>query len=195
MVQTWVGGTFIDISLAVWPSKASSAGADVSTDHVLTCTSIHAWVGLTLIIVYVTVFANPTRVTKTFISIDFIFTVTVDTGITEALVDLGETCRIAISFRTHTGEPIDAINTSATIVARVYGTLINVYVAHGPGVTRLTSTLIAIDFVNTGPIVTWVAFTIINVYFTIDSGSAFGTVANVQIFPVLAGASISAWLA
>lgn len=179
MVQTWVGGTFIDISLAVWPCKASSAGADVSTYHVLTRASIHAWVGLTLIIVYVTVFANPARVTKTFIAIDFIFTVTVDTGITEALVDLGETCRIAVSIGTHTGEPIDAINTSATVVARVDCTLVNIYVTHGPCVTRLTSTLIAIDFVNTGPVVTWVAFTVIDVYFTIDSSSAFGTVANV----------------
>lgn len=195
MVQTWVGGTFIDIGLAVGSSEASSAGADVSTDHVFTGASIHARVGLTLIIVYVTVFANPTRVTKTFISVDFIFAVTMDTRVAEALVDLGETCRITVSFRTHTGELIVAIDASAPIVARVDGTFINVYVAHGPGVTRLTSTFIAIDFVNTGPIVTRIAFTIINVDFTIYSSSAFGTVANVHIFSVLACASISAWLA
>lgn len=195
MVQTWVGGTFVDISLAVRSCKANLAGANVSTDHVLTCASIHAWVGFTFIIIDVTVFANPTRVTKTFISIDFIFTVAMDTGITEALVDLGETCGIMVSLRTDTGEPIDTINTSAPIVARVDGTLINVDVTHGPGVTRLTSTFIAIDFVNTGPIVTRIAFTVVNVDFTIDSCSAFGTVANVQILPVLASASISARLA
>lgn len=194
MVQTWIGGTFVDISLAVWSCEASMAGANVPTDHVLTRASVHAWVGFTLIIVYVTVFASPTRVTKTFISIDFIFTVTMNTRITEALVDLGETCSVMVSFGTDTGEPIDTINTSAPIVARVDGTLINVHVTHGPSVTRLTSAFIAIDFVNTGPIVTWIAFTVIDVDFTIDSSSAFGTAANVQIFPVLASASISAWL-
>lgn len=195
MIQTWVGGTFVDICLAVWSCEANAAGANISTDHVLTCASIHAWVGFTLIIVYVTVFANPTRVTETFITIDFVFTVTVDTRITEALVDLGETRSVMVSFRAHTREPIDTINTSAPIVARVDGTLVNVYVTHGPCVTRLTSTFIAIDFVNTGPIVTWIAFTVINVDFTIGSHSAFGTVAKVLIFLVLASAAISAWLA
>lgn len=195
MVQTWVRGTFVDIRLAVWSCEANSAGANVSTDHVLTCASIHAWVRFTLIIVDVTVFSNPARVTKTFISIDFIFTVTVDTRITEALIDLRKACRVMESFRTHTGEPIDTINTSAPIVARVDGTLINVYVTHGPSVTRFTCTFIAIDFVNTGPVVTWIAFTVVNIDFTIYSSSSFGTVANVQIFSVLASASVSAWLA
>lgn len=118
-----------------------------------------------------------------------------DTRITEALVDLGETCLVMESFRTHTGESIDAINTSAPIVAGVDGTLIDVYVTHGPSVSRLTCTFIAIDFVNTGPGVTWVAFTVINVDFTVNASCSFGTVANVQIFFVLASASISAWLA
>lgn len=194
MVQTWVGGTLINIRLAVRSSKSSLAGANISTDHVLTCTSIHARVGFTFIIIDITVFANPTGVTKTFISIDFIFTVAVDARITEALVDLGETCGITVSLRTDTGESIDTINTSAPIVARVDGTLINVDVTHGPSVTRLTGTFIAIDFVNTGPIVTRIAFAVVNVDFTINSSGAFGTVAGVQILPVLASASISAWL-
>lgn len=195
MVQTWVGGTFVDISLAIRSCKSNLAGANVSTDHVLACASIHAWVGFTFIIIDITVFANPTRVTKTFISIDFVFTVAVDAGIAEALVDLGETCGIMVSLRADTGEAIDTINTSAPIVARVDGTLINVDVTHGTGVTWLTGTFIAIDFVNTGPIVTRIAFAVVNVDFTIDSSSAFRTVASVQILPVLASPSISAWLA
>lgn len=179
MVKARVGRTFIDVSLAVWSSEASTAGANVSTDHVFAGASIHTWVGFTFIIVNVTVFTNPARVTQTFISIDFVFTVTMATGVTEALVDLGEASAVTVSFRTHTGEAVDAINAGPAIVAGVDSTLINVNVTHGTRITRLTCTLIAIDFVNACSRITGIALAVINVDFTIDSSGAFGTVANV----------------
>lgn len=57
---------------------------------------------------------------------------TVDAGIAEALVDLREAGGIMVTFWTHTGEAVDAIDTGATIVAGVDGTLVNVNVTHGP---------------------------------------------------------------
>lgn len=64
--------------------------------------------------------------------IDIVLTVTVDAGIAEALIDLREAGGIMVTFWTHTGEAIDAIDTGATIVAGVDGTLVDVNVAHGP---------------------------------------------------------------
>ncbi len=36
-------------------------------------------------------------------------------------------------------------------------------------VAGFTGTFIAIDLVDAGPIVTWIAFAVVNVYFTVDS--------------------------
>lgn len=194
MVQTWVGGALVNIGLTVRSCEASLAGADVSTDHVLAGASIHARVGLTFVVIDVAVFADPAGVAETFVPVDFVLAVAVDAGVTEALVDLRETSGVVVSLGTDTGEAIDAIDTSAPIVAGVDGALVDVDVAHGPSVTRLAGTFITIDFVNAGPIVTRIAFTVVNVDFTIYSGSAFGAVANVEILPVLTSASISAGL-
>lgn len=57
---------------------------------------------------------------------------TMDAGIAEALVHLGEACGIMVTFRTHAGEAVDAVNTSATIVTQVNGTFIDVDVTHCP---------------------------------------------------------------
>lgn len=56
---------------------------------------------------------------------------TMDTRITEALVDLGEACSVMVSIRTLTGEAVVAISAGTTIAARVASTLINVNVTHG----------------------------------------------------------------
>ncbi len=55
----------------------------------------------------------------------------VDAGIAEALVDLGEAGGIMVTFWTRAGEAVDAIDTGATIVAGVDGTLVDVDVTHG----------------------------------------------------------------
>lgn len=57
---------------------------------------------------------------------------TVDAGVAEALVDLGEAGGVMVAFWTHTGEAVDAVNTGAAVVAGVDGTLVNVDVTHGP---------------------------------------------------------------
>lgn len=49
-------------------SEAHAARANISTGHVLTGASIHARVGFTLIVIDVTVFATPARVTKAFVA-------------------------------------------------------------------------------------------------------------------------------
>lgn len=64
--------------------------------------------------------------------IDIVLTVTVDAGIAEALVDLREAGGIMVTFWTHAGEAVDAIDAGATVVAGVDGTLVDVNVAHGP---------------------------------------------------------------
>lgn len=88
LIQARVGGAFIDISLAVGTTEAGAACADVATGHVLTGASIHTGVGLTLIVVDVTVDTTPSRVANTVISIDFVFTVSMDTGVAKAFVEL-----------------------------------------------------------------------------------------------------------
>lgn len=118
-----------------------------------------------------------------------------DAGIAEALVDLGEASGIMVTFWTHAGEAVDAINTGAAIVARVDGTLVDVDVTHGTCVARFTGTLVAIDLVNAGPIVTGTALAVVNVDFTVDSCGALGAAADVGVLSVLAGASVPARLA
>lgn len=118
-----------------------------------------------------------------------------DTGVAKALVDLREAGFVTVAVRTHAGEFIDAVNTGATIMAGVDGTFIYINITHCTGVTRRAGTLIAIDLVNTCPIVTWVALAVINVDLTVDSSGALGAAADVCILSVLAGASIPAWLA
>lgn len=195
LVEAWVGGTFVDVGLAVWASKAHAAGADVSAGHVLAGASIHAGIGFTLIVVDVTVFAAPARITQAFIAIDLVLTVTVDAGIAEALVDLGEAGGVMVTFWTCTGESVDAIDTGSTVVAGVDGTVINVDVTHGTCVTWLTGTFIAIDLVDTGPIVTGVALAVINVDFTVDSPGSLRAAADVRVLSILAGPSVPAGLA
>lgn len=57
---------------------------------------------------------------------------TVDAGVAEALVDLGEAGGVMVAVWTHAGEAVDAVNTGAAVVAGVDGTLVNVAVTHGP---------------------------------------------------------------
>lgn len=64
--------------------------------------------------------------------VDLVLTVTVDAGITEALVDLGEAGGVMVTLWAQAGEAVDAVDTSATVVARVDGALIDVNVTHGP---------------------------------------------------------------
>lgn len=63
--------------------------------------------------------------------INLVLAVTVDTGVAEALVDLGEAGGIMVTIWTQAGEPVDAVNAGAPIAAGVDGTLVNVDVTHG----------------------------------------------------------------
>lgn len=57
---------------------------------------------------------------------------TVDAGVAETLVDLGEAGGILVAVRTLAGERVDAVDTGAAVPAGVYSTLIDINVAHGP---------------------------------------------------------------
>lgn len=55
----------------------------------------------------------------------------VDAGIAEALVDLGEAGGVMVTFWTHAGEAVDAVDTGAAVVTGVDRTLVDVEVTHG----------------------------------------------------------------
>lgn len=57
---------------------------------------------------------------------------TVDAGVAEALVDLGEAGGVMVAFWTYTFEAVDTVDTGAAVVTGVDGTLVNVEVTHGP---------------------------------------------------------------
>lgn len=195
LVEAGVGGTFVDVGLAVWSGEAHATGADVSAGHVLAGASIHTWVGFTLIVVDVAVFTAPARITQAFITVDLVLTVAVDAGVAEALVDLGKAGGIMVTLWTHTGEAVDAIDTGAAVVAGVDGALVDVDVTHGTRVSWFTCALVAIDLVDAGPVVTGITLAVVNVDFTVDSRGAFGAAADVGVLSVLTGAAIPARLA
>ena len=62
------GSTAVHAHTTILTSEAHATGANVSTGHVLAGASIHARVGFTLIVVDVTVFTTPARVTQAFIA-------------------------------------------------------------------------------------------------------------------------------
>ena len=47
--------------------------------------------------------------------VDLVLTVTVDTRVAEALVDLREAGGVVVTFRTHAGEAVDAVDTGAAV--------------------------------------------------------------------------------
>lgn len=130
LVQARVGGTLVDVSLAVRSSEAGSACAVVSAGHVLAGSPVHAWVGLTLVIVDVTVGATPARVTGTFVAIDEVLASAVDAGVAATLVHLRQTGGIVVALWAQAGKAVDAIDACASIVTGVDGTLIDVDVTH-----------------------------------------------------------------
>ena len=63
--------------------------------------------------------------------VDLVLTVSVDAGVTEALVDLGEAGGVMVTLGTHAGEAVDAVDAGAAVVAGVDGALVDVDVTHG----------------------------------------------------------------
>ena len=55
----------------------------------------------------------------------------VDTGVAQALVDLGEAGGVVVTVGARAGEAVDAVLAGAAVVAGVGGTLVHVDVAHG----------------------------------------------------------------
>lgn len=88
MVEAGVGCTLVNVSLAVRSTEAGSAGAVVSTGHVLAGSSVHTRVGLTLVVIDVTVRAAPAGVTETFVAIDEIMASAMDARVAATLVHL-----------------------------------------------------------------------------------------------------------
>lgn len=195
LVEAGVGGTLVDVSLAVRSSETSSACAVVSAGHVLAGSSIHARVGLTLVVIEVTVLAAPPRVTGTFVPVDEVLASTVDAGVAATLVHLGQTGGVIVALWAQTGKAVDAIDTCAPIMTGVDGTFIDVDVAHCSCVAGLTRTLVAVDFVDAPSIVAGFALTVVQVHLTIETCSAFGAGTNICVLPVLTGATILAGLA
>lgn len=62
--------------------------------------------------------------------VNFVLAVTVDAGVAEALVDLGEAGGILVAVQTNAGETIDFVDAGATVVAGIDGTLVDVDVTH-----------------------------------------------------------------
>lgn len=89
LVETWVGGALVDVSLTVRASKSCSACAMISASHVFAGSTIHARIGLTLIVIDVTVWSTPSRVTSTFITIDEIMAPTMDARVAATFINLG----------------------------------------------------------------------------------------------------------
>ena len=111
--------------------KTNLTGANISTDHVFAGAAVHAGVGFALVVVDVTVSADPARVAEAPVAVDLVFAVAVDAGVTEALVDLGEACGVVVPLGTDAGEPVDAVNAGAPVVAGADGALVDVDVTHG----------------------------------------------------------------
>lgn len=63
--------------------------------------------------------------------VDLVLAVAVDAGVAEALVDLREADGVVVAVRTQAGEAVDAVHTSAAVVAGVDGALVDVDVTHG----------------------------------------------------------------
>lgn len=89
LVETWIGGTLVDVSLTIRACESCSASAMIATSHVLAGSTIHTRIGFTLIVVDVTVWSAPSRVTSTFIAIDEILAPTMDAWVAAALIHLG----------------------------------------------------------------------------------------------------------
>lgn len=195
LVEAGVGGTLIDVSLAVRSCEADSACTVVSAGHVLAGSPIHAWVGLALVIVDVTIWAAPAGVTGTFVAIDEVLATAMDTGIAATLIHLRQTGGVIVALWAEAGEAVDAVNACTPVVTGVNGTLIDVDVTHCSCVAWLTCTLVAIDFVDAPPVVAGFALTVIQVHLTIETCSAFGAGTDICVLPVLASATVLAGLA
>lgn len=167
----------------------------VSAGHILAGSSVHAWVGLTFIVIDVAILAAPARVTGTFVSIKKVLASAMYAGVAATLVNLGQTGGIIVSLWAQAGEAIDAIHTCASIVTGVDGTVVNVDVTHCSCVTGLACTFIAIYFVDALPVVTGLALAVIQVHFTIETRSALWAGTDVCILPVLANAAVLTGLA
>lgn len=167
----------------------------VSAGHVLAGSAVHAWVGLTLIVIDVTVWAAPSRVAGTFVAVDEILTPAVDAGVATAFIHLRQTGSVVVAFGTEASEAVDAVDARAPVVTRVDGAVVNVDVTHCSCVARLAGTLIAVDFVDAPPVVARLALTVVKVHLTIETCGSFGTGADVGVLSVLAGSTVLAWLA
>lgn len=64
--------------------------------------------------------------------VNLVLAMSVDAGVAEALVHLGKARGVVVTFRTHAGEVVDAVDASSAVVTRVDGTLVDVEVAHRP---------------------------------------------------------------
>lgn len=195
LVEAGVGGTLVDVSLAVRSSEASSACAVVSAGHVLAGSPVHARVGLTLVVIDVTVGAAPAGVAGTFVAIDEVLASAVDAGVAATLVHLRQTGGVVVAFWAQAGKAVDAVDACAAVVTGVDGTLIDVDVTHCSCVAGLACTLVAIDFVDAPPVVAGFALTVVQVNLAIETCCAFGASTNIRVLPVLASATILAGLA
>lgn len=150
-------------------TEAFSAGAYVATGHVFAGATVDTRVGLTLIVVDVTVCPTPPRGTVTFVSIEAIPASSMDAGVTVALVDLRQARRVVVALGAAASEAGDAILTGAPVVAGAARTFVNVDITHAPCVAWLARTLVAIDLVQTRARVTGVARTVIQIDLTVGS--------------------------
>lgn len=99
-----------------------------------------------------------------------------------------------IAFSAQARKPVDSIDAGSTIVTGIDGTIINVDITHFPCVSWFTGALVTIYLVNAPSIITGIAFAVIYINLTVNTCSSFGADAEVGVLPVLAGASILAWL-
>lgn len=147
LVQAGVGGTFVDVGLAVRATEAFSAGAHVATCHVSAGATIDTRVRLTFVVVDITVCSTPPRGTVTLVPVEAIPAGPMDAGVTVALIDFRQACGVMVALRAAAGEARDAILTGTPIVAGAACTLINVDIAHASCIAWFAGTLVAINLV------------------------------------------------
>lgn len=169
LVQAGVGGTFVDVGLAVWATEAFSAGAYVAAGHVLAGATVDTRVGLALIVVDVTVCSTPPRGTVTLVPVEAVPASSVDAGVTVALIDLRQARGVMVALGTAASEACDAILTSSPVVAGAARTFVNVDITHASCVAWFAGALVAIDLVQTRARVTGVAGTVVQVDLTVGS--------------------------
>lgn len=143
--------------MTVGTTEAFPACAHIAAGHVSASAPIGTGVGLTFVVIHVTVCPTPPRVTVTFVPVEAVPASPMDAGVAAALVDLGQACGAMVALGAAAHEAIDFVQAAAILETRAAGTLIRVDFTVYALVARHADTLELPDLVQAGGIIlTWV---------------------------------------